>query len=339
MHRPLLVVDHPSGLEHDTGPGHPERAPRLQAAELAWSDPALETRIVRRVAGPASAEDLLRVHSTRHVESLRELATAGGGRIDADTVTSAGSWDAGLHAAGAGITAVEGVDGGDADAAFVVVRPPGHHATPDRAMGFCLFNNIAVTARWLTAQGQRVAVIDWDVHHGNGTQDAFWDDPDVLFVSLHQAGIYPGSGRHDERGGAGAPWSTLNLPLPARATGDVYRRAFDGVIRRAVEWHRPDWILVSAGYDAHRADPLADMALTDDDFASLTTRVMEMTGGTKVVFFLEGGYDLRALTDSVRATAAAALDRPTDSELATSRGGPGNEVVDILAGQWEQLGR
>ena len=339
MSRPLLVVDHPSGFEHDTGPGHPERAPRLQAAELAWADPSLSDRVLRRTAGAATTEDLLRVHSREHVEKIRRITGTGGGRIDADTVTSPASWEAGLHAAGAGITAIEAIDHDEVDLGFVVVRPPGHHATPHQAMGFCLFNNIAVAARWLTARGQRVAVIDWDVHHGNGTQDAFWDDPDVLFVSLHQAGIYPGSGRHDERGGTSAPWSTLNLPLPARSTGDVYRRAFDGVVRRAVEWHRPDWILVSAGYDAHRADPLADMALSDDDFASFTTRLVEMAGGSQVVFFLEGGYDLRALTDSVRATALAGLDRPDDAALVTTRGGPGHEVVDVLARQWEQLGR
>ncbi len=201
-------------------------------------------------------------------------------------------------------------------------------------MGFCLFNNVAVAAARLRSLGQRVAIIDWDVHHGNGTQDIFWDDPDVLFVSLHEAGIYPGSGWVHETGGPNAPGTTINVPMPSGATGDVYRRAFDRLVQPAVENFGAGWVLVSAGYDGHRADPLANVNLTAGDFATLTDKVLELGNRTKTVFFVEGGYDLRALVASVNATVDRLVGIESDREDPSS-GGPGDDVVDEATRRWE----
>jgi acetoin utilization deacetylase AcuC-like enzyme len=326
----LLVVTDSAFEDHDTGPGHPERARRL-AASLAGIRAAGLLDSVRLLEPNAAARrHLERVHPGSYLDTLEQFCTAGGGDIDADTRASRGSWRAATLAAGAGLTAIDALRRGEGDAAFCAVRPPGHHATAVRPMGFCLVNNIAVAAAALAAEGERPLIVDWDAHHGNGTEDIFWDDPGVMYVSLHQygAGFYPGTGAVGDVGGRAAPGSTLNVPLPAGATGDVYLRALDEVVAPAVETFDPTWVLVSAGFDAHRADPLTGLALSAGDFGDLTRRVVQFAPKPgRLVLFLEGGYDLDALTSSVGTSLAALAGQPFRPEAATS-GGPGGLMVD-----------
>jgi acetoin utilization deacetylase AcuC-like enzyme len=309
---------------HDTG-RHPERAQRIPAALGGLTAAGLDDAVVWAEPRHATVEELARVHDRSYLEVLEAFCQSGGGSLDPDTRASPGSWSTALLAAGAGLAAVDAVAGGDHDVAFVAARPPGHHAVSDRAMGFCLLNNVAVAAAALVARGERVAVIDWDVHHGNGTQDIFWDDPHVLYVSTHQSGLYPGTGAANETGGPSAPGLTVNIPLPAGATGDVVLRALDDVVAPAVEAFAPTWVLVSAGYDAHRADPLAALELSAGDYADLAGRVKQFTPRPLVVF-LEGGYDLEALGLSVGATFGALMETGFRPERSTS-GGPGDTAV------------
>jgi acetoin utilization deacetylase AcuC-like enzyme len=334
----LLLATDDTYLAHDPGPGHPERVARLRAVadgvEAAGVDGALATLEAR----DATAAELARVHDPELIARLERLSAAGGGVIDADTVTSAGSWDAARRAAGAGLAAVDAMERGAGTAAFLGVRPPGHHATRRVPMGFCLLNNVAVTAAALAERGARVAVFDYDAHHGNGTQDIFYDDPRVLYVSLHEWPLYPGTGRLDETGGHGAEGSTCNVPLPAGATGDVYLRAFDEVIEPLATRFAPDWVLVSAGFDAHRADPLTGLALSAGDYAALTARVTALAPGPgRTVVFLEGGYDLDAIRDCVAATLPVLLGERRHPPEAPTGGGPGSNVVDAAALRWSDV--
>jgi acetoin utilization deacetylase AcuC-like enzyme len=263
-----------------------------------------------------------------YLEALRAFCEAGGGAIDPDTMAGPGSWDTALLAAGAALEVIDGLARGDGDVAFVAARPPGHHALAAEPMGFCLLNNVAVAAATLAERGERVLVVDWDVHHGNGTQAIFWDDPRVLYVSTHQWPLYPGSGRVTETGGPGAPGLTVNVPLPPGATGDVMLRTFDDVVTPVVDRFAPTWVLVSAGYDAHRADPMAGLHLTAGDFADIAKRVRAYAPGTgRLALVLEGGYDLDALRLSVGSSLATLLDVEFRPEHA-SGGGPGDEAVD-----------
>jgi acetoin utilization deacetylase AcuC-like enzyme len=327
----LLVVVPPGSDAHDTGPGHPERTGRVEAAQAGIADAHLDDAVVWDTGRDATRAELTSVHDERYVDALEQFAHTGGGRLDADTVVAAGSFAVAARAAGSGLRAVEVLDAAQATAAFVLVRPPGHHAISTRGQGFCLFNNIAVSAAALAARGERVLIVDWDVHHGNGTQDLFWDDDRVLFVSTHQYPAYPGTGRADEIGGAHARGLTVNFPLPAGATGDVALAALDDVVGTSVDQFSPTWVLVSAGFDAHRADPLADLAWSAGDYAALAARVVELAPGPgRVVAFLEGGYDLAALRASVGATGAVlagAEPRLPDGEARTG-GGPGRDVVE-----------
>ena len=332
----LLFGSDPAFLEHDTGPGHPERPDRLrsvrQGVELAGLDGAL-VALPPRTATP---EDLARVHTPAYLDALERFVAAGGGHLDPDTVASPASWRAALLAAGAGLAAIAAVDAGAGVPAFLAVRPPGHHALADRAMGFCLLNNVAVAAAALADRGERVAVVDWDAHHGNGTQDMFWEDDRVLYVSFHQSPLYPGSGLLDETGGGPGEGTTLNLPFPPGATGDVYQAAVDAVVGPLAARFEPDWVLVSCGYDAHRADPLTQLSLTSGDYADLTARVVEMAPRRdRVLVFLEGGYDLEAIRDSAAATLTALVEgaSPVRPERA-SAGGPGREVVEEARRRW-----
>jgi acetoin utilization deacetylase AcuC-like enzyme len=327
----LLVVSNDGADHHDTGPGHPERPSRTRVALDGLVEAGLHDAVIAEAATPAAREDVVRVHSAVYVDQLERLCQSGGGDIDPDTPTVPGSWPTALLSAGAGLQAVAGLDAGRADAAMVLTRPPGHHALPQRGMGFCLLNNIAITAASLAERGERVLVLDWDVHHGNGTQAAFWDDPRVLFVSTHQRGLYPHSGFADEVGGPDAIGSTMNVPLPAGATGDVLLAAFEQAVLPAVEAFAPTWVLVSAGFDGHRADPLADLSLSAGDFADLATRVAALAPApSRLVLFLEGGYDLDALRVSVGASAAAVLGERYRPEGSTA-GGPGLDVLPLLA--------
>jgi len=242
---------------------------------------------------------------------------------------SAGSWEAAKHAAGAGLEAVAALERGDGDTAFCAVRPPGHHALESRAMGFCMVNNVAVTAAYLRDRGDSVLVIDWDAHHGNGTQAIFDDDPKVFYVSMHEWPLYPGTGRIDETGSGAGVGATLNFPFPAGTTGDAYLDAIDTVVEPIAERIRPDWVLISAGFDAHRDDPLTDLGLAAGDYADLTARVLSLAPPGRVIAFLEGGYDLDALRVSVAATASALVGGHIRPESATS-GGPGRAVVDAV---------
>ena len=326
----LLVAGAPELDRHDVGAGHPERAARLSAALSGIDAADLRDAVVRLDPRRATAEELARVHPVPYLEALRAFCEAGGGQLDPDTVAAPGSWDTALLAAGAVLGAVDALFEGRGDAAFVAARPPGHHALADQAMGFCLINNVAVAAAALAARGERVLVVDWDVHHGNGTQDIFWDDPRVLYVSTHQWPLYPGTGRAAETGGPGAPGTTVNVPVPAHTTGDVLLRVFDDLVSEAVEEFGPTWVLVSAGFDAHRADPLAELALTSGDFAALAARVGSFAPSPgRLVVVLEGGYDLEALRMSVGATLSAVVGGRYRPE-APSAGGAGAEVVDSV---------
>jgi len=322
----LIVVEPLEAGSHDD-PGHPERPARIGAAMRGVEDLHLGDDLVVVGAEPAPFEHLVRIHTPGHLDRLERLSEAGGGAIDQDTYASHSSWHDARMAAGAGLAAVEAATAHGAPV-FVPARPPGHHAVPDRAMGFCLLNNVAVTAGALREVGERVLIVDWDVHHGNGTQDVFWDDPDVLYVSTHQWPAYPGTGRAAEVGGPSARGATVNVPLPPGATGDVVRRAFDLLVTPVVEAFAPTWVLVSAGFDAHRGDPLADLALSAGDFAELTATVAGYAPAPgRLVLFLEGGYDLEALQASVAATLGHLVGAGPHPEAPTT-GGPGADQVD-----------
>jgi acetoin utilization deacetylase AcuC-like enzyme len=326
-----LVLGDLGGLdEHHTGRGHPERPARLDAVHRGIADalgPA-DDGIVRVASRAATPEELARVHSPAYLASLERLAGAGGGALDGDTPVAPGSWSTALRAAGAGLAVVDELRARGDGVGFVAVRPPGHHARPAAGMGFCLLNHVAVAAAALADGGERVLVIDWDVHHGNGTQEAFWDDPRVLYVSLHQWPYYPGTGQVDETGGPGAPGATVNVPLPAGTTGEMYRRALDDVVADVSAAFGTTWVLVSAGFDAHRDDPLADHRLGAGDYAELAARVAALAPGSgRVVCFLEGGYDLDALRRSVAATVGR-LTATYEGDEAPTHGGPGAEVVE-----------
>jgi acetoin utilization deacetylase AcuC-like enzyme len=302
----------------------------VQAALDGLAEAGLAEAVVTLEPRRATMEELARVHPVPYLEALRAFCEAGGGALDPDTTAGPGSWDTALLAAGAALAAVEALGAGTGDAAFVAARPPGHHATADQAMGFCLLNNVAVAAAALVAGGNRVLIVDWDVHHGNGTQDIFWDDPRVLYVSTHQWPLYPGTGRVQDTGGPAAAGTTLNVPLPPGATGDVLLQAFDEAVEEAVEQFAPTWVLVSAGFDGHRDDPLASLALTAGDFAALARRVRQWSPGAgRVAAVLEGGYDLDALRRSAGATAAALVGERFVPEAASS-GGPGHEVIPMV---------
>jgi acetoin utilization deacetylase AcuC-like enzyme len=328
----MLVLAGPVGLtEHDGGPHHPEQPSRLLAVMAGVEALGLGDEVVAVDAFEASTDDLVRVHDPSYLAGLEAFCHAGGGDLDADTYARADSWLAARRAAGAGLAALDELERRGEGVAFVAARPPGHHAMAGRAMGFCLVNNIAVAAASRTARRERVLIVDWDVHHGNGTQAIFWDDPDVLYVSTHQHPLYPGTGAVDEVGGPGAPGLTFNVPLPPGATGDVARAALDEAARPAMEAFAPDWVLVSCGFDAHRADPLSQLDLSSGDFAELARLVSEFTPGPgRLALFLEGGYNPMSLQASVQATLGALLGAPDQGERPTS-GGPGRDHVRAAA--------
>jgi len=324
----LLVAGSPELDHHDVGSRHPERPARVPAALAGIDEAGLHDAVIHLEPRRATTEELTLVHPLSYLEALHAFCDAGGGAIDPDTITSAGSWDTALLAAGAALEVVDALGRGDGDVAFVAARPPGHHALATEPMGFCLLNNVAVAAATLAERGERVLIVDWDVHHGNGTQAIFWDDPRVLYVSTHQWPLYPGTGRASETGGPRAPGLTVNVPLPPRATGDVILEALDDVVAPVVEQFSPTWVLASAGYDAHRADPMAGLMLTSGDFADIARRVKAFAPRAgRLALLLEGGYDLDALRMSVGASLASVLDVEFRPEPASS-GGPGDDAVE-----------
>jgi acetoin utilization deacetylase AcuC-like enzyme len=304
--------------QHLTPDWHPERPGRLDAALEGINRAGLTEAVEFREPRLATVEELGRVHDPRYVSQLERFCERGGGDLDPDTYAAPGSWTTGRRAAGAVLDAIDALRAGTCDVAFAAGRPPGHHAVPDRAMGFCLFNNAAVAAAKLADEGERVAIVDWDVHHGNGTQDIFYDDPRVMYVSTHEAPLYPGTGRADETGSASARDANLNLPFPAGTRGDVYRRAFDEVVIPLVGRFAPDWLFISAGFDAHRNDPLAGLELTAADYADLAVRLQALVPERRTVVVLEGGYDAEALAMSTGATLAALIGHDYRPEAAST---------------------
>jgi acetoin utilization deacetylase AcuC-like enzyme len=291
---------------HDTG-AHPESPERVRALERALRAAGMfDDRLVLDPV-PAALESVLAVHTPSVVDLIQRAAHQGGAWLDPDTFVSADSYEVALLAAGGACRAVDAVLNAEASRAFALVRPPGHHAEPDAPMGFCLFNNAAVAAEHaLGTHGlERVAIVDWDVHHGNGTQAAFWSDPRVLFISLHQYPFYPGTGSGAERGAGAGEGYTLNLPLVAGGGDEVYTTAFKDAVLPALRAFAPELLLVSAGFDAHASDPLAMMRMSTEGYAQLASMlhgVAQETCAGRLVLVLEGGYNLRALGDSVVAT-------------------------------------
>ena len=305
----VALFSHPACLDHDTGPMHPERPDRLRAvlAALEAEEVAL---LLRQTAPAATVAQIARAHPERYVEAILEIRPGAGERLalDADTMMSAGSAEAALRAAGAAVAAVDAVLGGAVRRAFCAVRPPGHHAERARPMGFCLFNSVAVAARHAQTQWglSRVAIVDFDVHHGNGTQDIFQADPSVFFASSHQMPLYPGTGDPSERGVG----NILNVALPAGTDGARFLAAWHERIIPAVLDFAPELLLVSAGFDAHRRDPLAGLAVETKDFGALTTALCTAAQSScngRVVSMLEGGYDLDALAASAAAHVRALM--------------------------------
>jgi acetoin utilization deacetylase AcuC-like enzyme len=324
-----LLFSHPSSLEHDTGRGHPERPDRMRAIQtelerrdwLGWE---------RRESPPVEVERLLAVHPQSHVDAVRDLS-ARGAAFDLDTPTSPGSWDAALHAAGGACALAEALLGGEASTGFSVARPPGHHAEPDRAMGFCLFNNVAVASAHAIAHlgAERVLVFDPDVHHGNGTNAIFHGSREVLFASIHQFPFYPGTGPLEDAGSGEGEGYSINLPVPGGTRADTFLALVEHVIAPAARQFAPDLILLSAGFDAHRDDPVGGCALETQSFGELATQVRALGAELEVPVgaVLEGGYGLEALASSVAATMEALVgdDEP--------RSVPADSLTETAVGQ------
>ncbi len=330
MLRTALISDR-RFQKHFAGRSHPER-PERAAVMIEMAEELHRAGIIALSPREATVAELELCHDPAYVAEVKRTASMPRYDFDPDTHASADSYQTAVLAAGGVLTAIESVMDGAADNGFAIVRPPGHHALAGRAMGFCLFNNVAIAARYLTRQRglKRVLVIDWDVHHGNGIQDIFYDSPEVLYFSTHQYPFYPGSGALDEVGyGAGAGY-TVNAPMPATFGDNEYLRVFDDVLAPVARQFRPEFILVSSGFDAHFRDPLGGMRVTEAGFAALARRVKRMAAeycGGRMVAALEGGYDLHALADSGRSVIEE-LGREADESIAPAA--DGDRVIPII---------
>jgi acetoin utilization deacetylase AcuC-like enzyme len=316
-------------LHHRAPEGHPERPARAQAANDALAAAGVATRATRVPVRPATDDELVRVHVPAHLERLARELPGRTGWLDPDTYYAPRSWEIARLAAGTTAELVLRAVSGELPRGLAIVRPPGHHATPDRAMGFCLLNNVAVAAAAARAAGvARVAIVDWDVHHGNGTQDIFWDDPSVFYFSMHQFPYYPGSGAASELGGPHARGATLNVGLPGGAHDAEYLAVFDHVLLPALVRFAPELILISAGFDAYEHDPLAGMRVTRAGFAAMARRLRraaERLCGGRLVGVLEGGYDLTGIADGVTELFEALVGPPGEPERAAAL--PGEDTL------------
>ena len=324
MARTAIVID-PEYLKHDPGEFHPERPERLKvllnlAAELnAKNFQLLPPRAATR-------QEIASCHAADYIDLVQATSTTNHYALDGDTATSRDSFGVGLLAVGGFLKLLDAIAAGEALNGFALVRPPGHHALRDRAMGFCLFNTVAVGAHHVRRHygAKRVLIMDWDVHHGNGTQDAFFEDPSVLYLSTHQYPYYPGTGAAEEAGRGAGEGYTVNIPLPAGSGDAEYLRVFNEIVVPIAEKFAPDWILVSAGFDPHRRDPLGGMNVTERGFAAMAARLMRLAekhAGGRIAFLLEGGYDLAALKNSVAAV------------LETLKEGPAADLSDNVGGE------
>lgn len=320
--------------DHQTPSWHPEHRGRLDAALAGVHEAGLDEATHWVVPEAVDVADLTRVHTPEYVESIEKFCANGGGEIDADTVATSGSWMTARRSAGAVLEGIDALRAGRCDVAFAAGRPPGHHAVSDRAMGFCLFNNAAVGAAKLAAAGEKVAIVDWDVHHGNGTQDMFYGDPNVLYVSTHEAPLYPGTGLLRETGIGAGFGTTMNLPFPAGTAGDTFRAAFDQVVIPRIEQFAPDWLIISAGFDAHRNDPLAGLSLTAADYADLVVRLQRLVPAQRLLVVLEGGYDLESITYSVGSVLSSLVGATYRPEPA-STGEVGMPTITAARQLWE----
>ena len=303
MPQKTALIYHPDYLKHDTGPEHPERPDRLRASLAALQQSNVWEQLIHLDPTPASVEQIAYAHNQGYSEHIRQFCEAEV-PLTHDTPVGHESYDIALLSTGGVLCAAEAVVTKKAKNAFAMVRPPGHHATPGHSMGFCLFNNIAIAARYLQREHDvgKVAIVDWDVHHGNGTQDIFYDDETVFFFSIHQYPLYPGTGSNYERGSVKAPGTTLNVQMPAYIGDDEYITIFEDVLIPALQDYSPEFILISAGFDAHYLDPLAQINLTADGFSILTDLVLDVAdeiASGNVVSALEGGYSLEGISESV----------------------------------------
>lgn len=300
MKMEVVVASHPSALLHDTGRRHPERPARVEAVRAGIEESGLG---VHAIESPSiERNELALVHDPSYIEMIHRFCAEGGGALDMDTLLSPESWEAALTAAGGVRALVEELESSPDATGFALCRPPGHHALADRAMGFCVFNNVAVAAAYLRSRGERVGILDWDVHHGNGTQAMLGDDPGTLYVSLHQDRFYPFEGSVGDIDSGDAKGTIVNIPLPAATAGDVYREAWSDLVIPVVSQFQPSWVFISAGFDAHADDHLAHLRLESSDYGWMAAKLSEIYPPNRTVVVLEGGYDMDALRESARAT-------------------------------------